>query len=100
MTQILLSLLTLTAAAVVVFSSFCRLQIMSAKTSKHGARVAFWLLCSTGIAVIFAVLGYAWKPDLLHFSALASMAVLQIVSKESWSKGVPGHYRKKRARPA
>lgn len=100
MTQILISVLTLLAAAVVGFSSFCRLQMSCKHTTKRWALVAFWLLCSTSVVVIFGVLGYAWRPDLLHFAALFSIAVLQMVNKSTWSKGVPGHYRKKRARPA
>jgi hypothetical protein len=84
--------LTMISAAVVVYTSFCRLTLMSSANSNCLGRFVIWLLGSVSASAFFAPLAWGWRPDLMHAVILGAIAVHQIVSRHNWRAGIPQAY--------
>lgn len=89
----IISIVTIASALVIIFTSFCRLTIMSHKKAKRSARLAFWMLSSVAWIAIFAFLVYGWTPDMIHAAIFSAIAFLHILSRPGWANGVPAVYR-------
>ncbi len=95
MMQAILTIAAVIAASIIVFSSFCRLRVMTKDSTKESARGAFWGLASVGSLAIFSAVFWGWRPDFMHTLILSSIAWAQVVSRASWSSGkLPEHFRK------
>lgn len=75
-------------AVTVVYTSFCRLSRTNGETLLS-VRFAIWLLGTSVAISAWAPLLWGWRPDLIHLSVLASIAIAQVATSRQWHLGVP-----------
>jgi len=86
-------LLTMFAAAIVVYASFCRLTKTSSRT-RYSVRFAVWAMAAVAIGVIVAPSLSDWRPDVGHALLMLSAAVYQVVLRRTWQHGAPAWTRR------
>ena len=87
----IVTLIAMSAAAVVFWCSFCRLSKAS-KRVRTSVRAGIWILGSSSVlAFALPLLGW-WTPDPLTAAILVGVAVHQVSTSVTWRHGVPVMY--------
>lgn len=87
----IVTLITMAAAAVVFWASFCRLTKTSARVFTS-VRIGIWLLASTSLLALVLPPFGRWTPDPMSAAILVAIAAHQLATRRTWSHGVPHWY--------
>jgi divalent metal cation (Fe/Co/Zn/Cd) transporter len=87
----LVSLIAISAAAVVFYASFCRLTKTTGRVFAT-VRLGIWLLASTSFLAIWLPLLGWWTPDPLTAAILVAVAAHQLATRRAWLHDVPHFY--------
>lgn len=87
----IVTLIAMSAAAVVFWCSFCRLTKTTGRVFTS-VRLGIWLLASTSLLAVALPLLGRWTPDPLSAAILVAIAAHQLATRRAWMHHVPHHY--------
>lgn len=80
-------------AMALLWSCFCRAAMLSS-SARLDIRLAFWMLGTTAVWVLFYPLIWPWQPDAVSLALLLSIVVVQFVTSFHWKGGVPRAFKR------